>query len=100
MAALTDEQLQHKTVEFKERLAQKATLDELLPEAFAAIREAAKRVLGMFPYDVQVLGGIIMHGGNIAEMKTGEGKTLTAVMPLYLNALSGKSTILVTLMST
>lgn len=96
MAALTDEQLQHKTVEFKERLAQKATLDELLPEAFAAIREAAKRVLGMFPYDVQVLGGIIMHGGNIAEMKTGEGKTLTAVMPLYLNALSGKSTILVT----
>lgn len=96
MAALTDEQLQHKTVEFKERLAQKATLDEILPEAFAAIREAAKRVLGMFPYDVQVLGGIIMHGGNIAEMKTGEGKTLTAVMPLYLNALSGKSTILVT----
>lgn len=96
MAALTDEQLQHKTVEFKERLAQNATLDELLPEAFAAIREAAKRVLGMFPYDVQVLGGIIMHGGNIAEMKTGEGKTLTAVMPLYLNALSGKSTILVT----
>lgn len=96
MAALTDAQLQHKTVEFKERLAQKATLDELLPEAFAAIREAAKRVLGMFPYDVQVLGGIIMHGGNIAEMKTGEGKTLTAVMPLYLNALSGKSTILVT----
>lgn len=96
MAALTDEQLQHKTAEFKERLAQKATLDELLPEAFAAIREAAKRVLGMFPYDVQVLGGIIMHGGNIAEMKTGEGKTLTAVMPLYLNALSGKSTILVT----
>lgn len=96
MAALTDEQLQHKTVEFKERLAQKATLDELLPEAFAAIREAAKRVLGMLPYDVQVLGGIIMHGGNIAEMKTGEGKTLTAVMPLYLNALSGKSTILVT----
>lgn len=96
MAALTDAQLQHKTVEFKERLAQKATLDELLPEAFATIREAAKRVLGMFPYDVQVLGGIIMHGGNIAEMKTGEGKTLTAVMPLYLNALSGKSTILVT----
>lgn len=96
MAALTDGELQHKTVEFKERLAQKETLDELLPEAFAAIREAAKRVLGMFPYDVQVLGGIIMHGGNIAEMKTGEGKTLTAVMPLYLNALSGKSTILVT----
>ena len=93
---MTDGELQHKTAEFKERLAKKATLDELLPEAFAAIREAAKRVLGMFPYDVQVLGGIIMHGGNIAEMKTGEGKTLTAVMPLYLNALSGKSTILVT----
>lgn len=96
MAELSDENLQKKTAEFKQRLAEGKTLEQLLPEAFAAIREAAKRVLGMYPYDVQVLGGIIIHEGNIAEMKTGEGKTLTAIMPLYLNALSGKSTLLVT----
>lgn len=96
MAELTDRKLQKKTIEFKARLRQGATLDQLLPEAFAAIREAAKRVLGMYPYDVQVIGGIIMHEGNIAEMKTGEGKTLTAIMPLYLNALNEQSTILVT----
>lgn len=96
MAELSDAQLQAKTAEFKERYHQTHDLDSLLPEAFATIREAAKRVLKMYPYDVQVIGGIIMHMGNIAEMKTGEGKTLTAVMPLYLNALSGESTILVT----
>lgn len=95
-AKLSNEALQQKTQEFKQRLANGETLDNLLPEAFAAIREAAKRILGMYPYAVQVLGGIIMHEGNIAEMKTGEGKTLTAIMPLYLNALSGQSTLLVT----
>lgn len=95
-AKLSDEELQQKTKEFKQRLANGETLDGLLPEAFAAIREAAKRILGMYPYDVQVLGGIIIHEGNIAEMKTGEGKTLTAIMPLYLNALTGQSTLLVT----
>ncbi len=81
MAELSDAQLQAKTAEFKERYHQTHDLDSLLPEAFATIREAAKRVLKMYPYDVQVIGGIIMHMGNIAEMKTGEGKTLTAVMP-------------------
>lgn len=95
-AKLSDEELQQKTKEFKQRLANGETLDGLLPEAFAAIREAAKRILGMYPYAVQVLGGIIIHEGNIAEMKTGEGKTLTAIMPLYLNALTGQSTLLVT----
>ncbi|NEW63221.1 accessory Sec system translocase SecA2 [Granulicatella sp. zg-ZJ] len=96
MASLSDEQLQHQTVLFKERLVNGETLDDLLPEAFAAIREADKRILGMFPYDVQVMGGIVLHQGNIAEMKTGEGKTLTATMPLYLNALAGKPVMLVT----
>lgn len=96
MAALSDAELSAKTEEFSGRIRQGATLDELLPEAFAAIREAARRVLGKFPYDVQVLGGIALHQGKIAEMKTGEGKTLVATMPLYLNALSGKSCILVT----
>ncbi|MGT2911801.1 accessory Sec system translocase SecA2 [Streptococcus cameli] len=96
MKAMSDADLQHQTVLFKERLANGETLEDLLPEAYATIREASKRVLGMFPFDVQVLGGIALHGGNIAEMKTGEGKTLTATMPLYLNALSGKGALLVT----
>lgn len=96
MSKLSDNQLKDKTQQFKKRLKQGETLDNILPEAFAAIREADKRVLGMFPYDVQVMGGIVLHQGNIAEMKTGEGKTLTATMPMYLNALSGERTILVT----
>ncbi len=96
MEALSDEALSHLTVEFKERLKAGETLDELLPEAFAAICEADKRVLGKFPYDVQVMGGIALHQGYLAEMNTGEGKTLVATMPLYLNALTGKSTILLT----
>ncbi|MGT2799029.1 accessory Sec system translocase SecA2 [Streptococcus marmotae] len=96
MAALTDRELQKKTTEFRERLAQGESLDSLLPEAFAVVREADRRVLGMFPYDVQVLGAIVLHEGNLAEMKTGEGKTLTATMPLYLNALSGRGAMLVT----
>ncbi|KAA9302360.1 MULTISPECIES: accessory Sec system translocase SecA2 [Aerococcus] len=96
MARLTDGQLRHKTDEFKARYQEGESLDELLPEAFAAVREAAKRVLGMYPYDVQVLGGIVLHEGHIAEMKTGEGKTLTATLPIYLNALTGRGVILVT----
>ena len=96
MAALSDEQLAHLTVEFKERLVGGETLDELLPEAYAAICEADSRVLGMFPFDVQILGAIAMHQGKLVEMGTGEGKTLVATMPLYLNALTGKSNILLT----
>ena len=88
-AALTDEQLQAKTPWFQERLAKGETLDDLLPEAFAAMREADRRVLGQFPFRVQLIGGIILHQGRIAEMKTGEGKTLTSTLPAYLNALSG-----------
>ena len=94
--SLSDEALSHLTVEFKERLAEGESLDNLLPEAFAAICEADFRILGMAPYDVQVLGGIALHKGYLAEMNTGEGKTLVATMPLYLNALTGKSVILVT----
>ena len=94
--ALSDEALKAKTPEFKERLAKGETLDDLLPEAFAAAREAADRVLGMRPYPVQVMGGIILHQGRIAEMKTGEGKTLVAVLPCYLNALAGKGVHVVT----
>ena len=94
--ALSDEALKAKTVEFKERLAKGETLDDLLPEAFAAAREAADRVLGMRPYPVQIMGGIILHQGRIAEMKTGEGKTLVAVLPCYLNALAGKGVHVVT----
>ena len=90
ISQLTDQELQAKTIEFRQRLAQGETLDDLLPEAFAVAREADKRVLGMFPYDVQVMGGIVLHQGNVAEMNTGEGKTLTATMPVYLNALEGK----------
>ena len=94
--ALSDEALRHKTVEFKERLSQGETLDGILPEAFAACREAADRVLGMRHFPVQIIGGIILHQGRIAEMKTGEGKTLVATLPAYLNALSGKGVHIVT----
>ena len=94
--ALTDQQLQAKTPEFKERLQNGETLDDILPEAFAACREAAWRVLGMRPYRVQLIGGIILHQGRIAEMKTGEGKTLVATLPAYLNALAGKGVHIVT----
>lgn len=95
-AALPDEKLQAKTPEFKKRLANGETLDDLLPEAFAVAREGAKRVLGLFPFRVQIIGGITLHEGNIAEMKTGEGKTLTCTMPVYLNALAGKGVHVVT----
>ena len=94
--ALTDAQLQAKTPEFKERLTNGETLDDILPEAFAAVREAADRVLGMRPYPVQLVGGIVLHQGRIAEMKTGEGKTLVATLPAYLNALTGDGVHIVT----
>ena len=94
--ALSEEALKGKTAEFKERLAQGETLDDILPEAFATVREAAWRVLGMKPYPVQIIGGIVLHQGRIAEMKTGEGKTLVAILPCYLNALSGKGVHVVT----
>ena len=93
---LTDEQLQAKTPEFKQRLQQGETLDDILPEAFAAVREAADRVLGLRPYRVQLIGGIVLHQGRIAEMKTGEGKTLVATLPAYLNALTGNGVHIVT----
>lgn len=96
ISALTDEQLAHKTIEFREQLAQGKTLDDILPEAFAVVREASKRTTGMRHFDVQLIGGIVLHQGKIAEMKTGEGKTLTATLPLYLNALTGKGAHLVT----
>ena len=96
MAALSDEELQAKTPAFKERLAKGETLDDILPEAFAVAREGAKRVLGLYPFRVQIIGGITLHEGNIAEMRTGEGKTLTATMPVYLNALGGKGVHVVT----
>jgi len=96
MAGLSDAELRKKTQEFKERLTAGETLDDLLPEAYAVVREADKRVLGMFPYDVQVMGAIVLHEGNVAEMATGEGKTLTATTPRYLNALSGQGAMLVT----
>ena len=89
MEALTDEQLKAKTQEFRDRMAAGETLDDILAEAFATVREAAKRVIGLRPYDVQLLGGIVLHQGKIAEMRTGEGKTLVAVLPSYLNALTG-----------
>ena len=94
--ALTDEELRAKTPEFKARLAAGETLDDLLPEAFAAVREAAGRVLGLYPYRVQLIGGIVLHQGRIAEMKTGEGKTLVATLPAYLNALTGNGVHIVT----
>ena len=96
MAALTDDELKVKTVEFKQRYQDGESLDDLLYEAFAVVREAAKRVLGLFPYKVQVMGGIVLHHGDVPEMRTGEGKTLTATMPVYLNALSGKGVHVVT----
>ena len=96
MQKLTDEQLRDKTREFRKRLDEGATLDDLLPEAFAVVREGAKRVLGMEHYRVQIIGGIILHQGRIAEMKTGEGKTLVSTLPAYLNALEGKGVHIVT----
>ncbi|QSB49488.1 preprotein translocase subunit SecA [Parageobacillus toebii] len=96
MAKLSDEQLRQKTEEFKARYQQGESLDDLLVEAFAVVREGAKRALGLYPYKVQIMGGIVLHEGNIAEMKTGEGKTLTATMPVYLNALTGKGVHVVT----
>ena len=95
-AALSDEELRHKTEEFRQRLEAGQTLDDILPEAFAAVREAAWRVLGMKPFRVQLIGGIVLHQGRIAEMKTGEGKTLVAVLPAYLNALTGRGVHIVT----
>ncbi|NQK67196.1 preprotein translocase subunit SecA [Streptococcus suis] len=96
MAALSDEQLQAKTIEFKERYNKGESLDDLLYEAYAVVREGARRVLGLYPYKVQVMGGIVLHNGDVPEMRTGEGKTLTATMPVYLNALSGKGVHVVT----
>ena len=96
VSALSDAELRAKTDEFRERLADGETLDDIMTEAFAVVREASKRVLGMRPFDVQVMGGIVLHEGDIAEMKTGEGKTLAAVMPMYLNALEGRGAHLVT----
>ena len=96
MGALSDEELKNKTKEYKERLENGETLDDLLPEAYATVREAAKRVLGMEHYRVQIIGGIILHQGRIAEMKTGEGKTLVSTLPAYLNALEGKGVCIVT----
>ena len=96
MVALSDEELQAKTKEFKDRLEKGETLDDLLPEAYATVREAARRVLGMEHYRVQIIGGIILHQGRIAEMKTGEGKTLVSTLPAYLNALEGKGVCIVT----
>ncbi len=96
MQKLSDAELAHKTVEFKERIARGETLEQLLPEAFAVVREASVRATGRRPFDVQLIGGIVLHEGNIAEMKTGEGKTLVAAMPLYLNALLGRGCHLVT----
>jgi len=94
--ALSDEQLAAKTEEFRNRLKQSETVDDLLPEAFAVVREASVRVLGMRHFDVQLIGGLILHQGKISEMKTGEGKTLTATLAIYLNALEGKGAHVVT----
>ncbi|RAI55339.1 preprotein translocase subunit SecA [Roseicella frigidaeris] len=96
LAALSDEALQARTAEFRDRLAKGATLDDLLPDAFATVREAAKRVLGLRHFDVQMVGGMVLHAGKIAEMKTGEGKTLVATLPVYLNALTGRGVHVVT----
>jgi preprotein translocase subunit SecA len=96
ISALTDEQLRGQTEIFKERIAKGESLDSLLPEAFATVREAAKRTLGQRHYDVQLMGGAALHRGNIAEMRTGEGKTLVSTLPAYLNALSGKGVHVVT----
>ncbi|MGE5653306.1 MAG: preprotein translocase subunit SecA, partial [Bacillota bacterium] len=94
--ALSDDQLRGKTQEYKDRLAKGETLEELLPEAFATVREAAIRAIGQRAFDVQLMGGVVLHQGRISEMKTGEGKTLTAAFPSYLNALTGKGVHVVT----
>ncbi|MBR2604116.1 MAG: preprotein translocase subunit SecA, partial [Clostridia bacterium] len=94
--AMTDEELRQQTVLFKERVAKGESLDDILPEAFAVVREAAVRTVGMRHFDVQLLGGMVLHQGRIAEMKTGEGKTLVATLPAYLNALTGKGVHIVT----
>ena len=94
--AFSDEALREKTAEFRARLAGGETLDDLLPEAYAAVREASKRSIGLRHFDVQLIGGIALHQGKIAEMRTGEGKTLVATLPLYLNGLTGKGTHLIT----
>src|SRR3982074_2627299 len=94
--ALSDEQLRKKTAEFRQRFEDGETLDELLPEAFAVVREAGRRVLNMRHFDVQLIGGAVLHKGKIAEMKTGEGKTLVSTLPVYLNALAGKGVHVVT----
>ncbi|MDQ5944780.1 MAG: preprotein translocase subunit SecA, partial [Pseudomonadota bacterium] len=96
MAALSDEALQAKTAEFKARIEQGETLDDLMPEAFSVVREASKRVLGMRHFDVQMIGGMVLHYGKIAEMRTGEGKTLVATLPCYLNALTGNGVHVIT----
>ncbi|HRP80161.1 MAG TPA: preprotein translocase subunit SecA, partial [Aquamicrobium sp.] len=96
LSALSDEALKAKTDEFRAQLAEGKTLDDLLIPAFAVVREAAKRALGLRPFDVQLIGGMVLHGGGIAEMRTGEGKTLVATLPVYLNALSGKGVHVVT----
>ena len=96
MEKLTDTELRHKTDEFKKRFQEGESLDSLLPEAFAVVRGASKRVLGMRHFDVQLIGGIILHQGRIAEMKTGEGKTLVATLPVYLNALTGEGVHVIT----
>ena len=96
MQKLSDDELKHKTVEFKERLANGETLDDILPEAYAVCREASWRVLGKKHFRVQIIGGVILHNGRIAEMRTGEGKTLVGMLPAYLNALDGKGVHVVT----
>jgi preprotein translocase subunit SecA len=96
MEALSDEALRAKTAEFRARLADGATLDDILPEAFAVVREAGKRTLGQRHFDVQLVGGMVLHDGKVAEMKTGEGKTLVATLPVYLNALAGNGVHIVT----
>ena len=96
VAALSDAELRARTDQFRQDLTNGASLDDLLVPAFATVREAAKRVLGMRPFDVQLIGGMVLHGGDIAEMRTGEGKTLVATLPVYLNALAGKGVHVVT----
>ena len=96
MSKLSDDALRAKTDEFKSRLAKGETLDQILPEAYAVVREASTRVLGMRHFDVQMMGGVVLHQGRIAEMKTGEGKTLVATLPVYLNALTGKGVHVIT----
>ncbi|MCX7668240.1 MAG: preprotein translocase subunit SecA, partial [Atribacterota bacterium] len=96
ISRLTDGELRGKTQEFKARLAQGESLDDILPEAFAVVREAARRTIGMRHFDVQIIGAVVLHQGKIAEMQTGEGKTLVATMPAYLNALTGKGVHIVT----